>query len=97
MICLKIQHSFDKEAIVFINQDVESLNLLSRLKALKDGQCGEVINAPQVKMDNKDFGIGAQILHNLNLSKIKLMSNSNQSKWVGLIGYGLEIVGHVYF
>ena len=48
-------------------------------------------------MDNKDFGIGAQILHDINISKIKLMSNSEHSKRVGMVGYGLEIVDYVNF
>ena len=87
----------DKGAIVFINQDVESLNLLSRLRILKDNQSNDLVKAPQVKMDHKDFGIGAQILHDLNIHKIKLMSNSKQAKRVGMIGYGLEIVEYVNF
>ena len=90
-------NAFDKGAIVFINQDVESLNLLSRLRILKDQQNDKLIKAPQINMDAKDFGIGAQILHDLNINKIKLMSNSKQSKRVGMIGYGLEIVEYVNF
>ena len=46
-------------------------------------------------MDTKDFGIGAQILHDLNISKIKLLSNTDGSKRVGMIGYGLEIVDRI--
>jgi 3,4-dihydroxy 2-butanone 4-phosphate synthase/GTP cyclohydrolase II len=42
-------------------------------------------------MDNRDYGIGAQILHDLGISKIKLITN-NPKKRVGLMGYGLEIV-----
>jgi len=90
-------NTFDKGAIVFINQDVESLNLLSRLRVLKDNQSNDLVKAPQVKMDHKDFGIGAQILHDLNIHKIKLMSNSKQTKRVGMIGYGLEIVEYINF
>ena len=49
-------------------------------------------------MDEKDFGIGAQILHDLNINKIKLISNSKYSgKRVGMIGYGLEVVDYVSF
>lgn len=90
-------NAYEKGAIVFINQDVESLNLLSRLKVLRDNQNKDVVKAPPIKMDNKDFGIGAQILHDINISKIKLMSNSKQSKRVGMIGYGLEIVEYVNY
>ena len=47
-------------------------------------------------MDNKDFGIGAQILHDIHISKLKLISNTEQTKKrVGMIGYGLEIVDYV--
>ncbi len=93
----KLLNKEGKGAIVFINQDVESLNLLSRLRILKETQNEELVKAPQVRMDNKDFGIGAQILHDLNIHKLKLMSNSKQSKRVGMIGYGLEIVEYVNF
>ena len=48
-------------------------------------------------MDNKDFGIGAQILHDLEIHKIKLLSNSQQTKRVGMIGYGLEIVDYINY
>ena len=48
-------------------------------------------------MDSKDFGIGAQILHDLKISKLKLMSNALQTKRVGMIGYGLEIVEYVNY
>ena len=46
-------------------------------------------------MDEKDFGIGAQILYQLNIQKLALLSNSDQIKRVGLAGYGLEIVEYV--
>jgi 3,4-dihydroxy 2-butanone 4-phosphate synthase/GTP cyclohydrolase II len=48
-------------------------------------------------MDTRDFGIGAQILHDLNIHKLRLISNTQQSKRVGLIGYGLEIVDYVNY
>jgi 3,4-dihydroxy 2-butanone 4-phosphate synthase/GTP cyclohydrolase II len=48
-------------------------------------------------MDTKDFGIGAQILHDLNISKIRLLSNSAQTRRVGMVGYGLEIVEYVKY
>ncbi|NEV93566.1 3,4-dihydroxy-2-butanone-4-phosphate synthase [Psychroflexus sp. YR1-1] len=86
-----------KGAIVFINQDVQGLNLISRLKELKKNQNEGVAKAPGVVMDEKDFGIGAQILHDLGVHKIKLMSNSQQKKRVGMIGYGLEIIDYVTY
>ena len=88
----------EKGAIVFINQQNQSMNLLNRLSILKENQqVGEITKAPSIAMDNKDFGIGAQILHDLNISKIQLISNSKQTKRVGMIGYGLEITDYVNY
>lgn len=87
-----------KGAIIFINQQAESMNLLSRLSILKENQQeGQLVKAPRISMDSKDFGIGAQILHDLKISKINLLSNSLQTKRVGMIGYGLEIVDYVNY
>jgi len=86
-----------KGAIVFINQQSQALNLLNRLRGLKDNQTNGEMKAPNVVMDNKDFGIGAQILHDLHLHKLRLVSNSKQTKRVGMIGYGLEIVDYVNY
>ena len=93
---------FNKEgkgAIVFINQQSQSLNLLSRLNTLKEAQSdNDVAKAPRIVMDSKDFGIGAQILHDLGIRKIRLVSNSkNIKKRVGMIGYGLEITEYVNY
>ena len=87
----------EKGAIVFINQEVSSLNLLNRLRGLKENQENGEIKAPRLAMDNKDFGIGAQILHDLGIHKIKLLSNSQQKKRVGMIGYGLEITEYLSY
>ena len=85
-----------KGAVVFINQQAQSLNLLKRLAELKELQTEDgVAKAPGIRMDNRDFGIGAQILHDLGISKIRLISNSEQTKRVGMIGYGLEIIDYV--
>ena len=86
-----------KGAIVFINQDSESLNLLSRLAELKELQKKGIYRAPKIEMDNKDFGIGAQILHDLGIEKMRLMTNSPQTKRVGIVGYGLEIIDYVSY
>ncbi len=87
----------NKGAIVFINQEHQSFDLLRRLGSLKKMQKGETID-PLVKMDEKDFGIGAQILHDLKINKIRLISNSKYAgKRVGMIGYGLEVVDYVPF
>lgn len=81
-------------AIVFINQPLAYLNLLSRIRGLRENQANGIMKAPAITMDSKDFGIGAQILHDLNIQKIRLLTNSTQTKRVGMVGYGLEIVGY---
>ena len=88
-----------KGAIVFINQQYQSLNLLPRLKELKESQTKEKISkAPRIVLDTKDFGIGAQILHDIGIHKIRLISNGKEkTKRVGIIGYGLEILEYVNF
>ena len=88
-----------KGAILFINQEYNTLDLLKRLAELKELQAetDAIVKAPKIQMDNKDFGIGAQILHDINISKIKLMSNSEHGKRVGMVGYGLEIVDYINF
>lgn len=86
-----------KGAILFINQEVQSSDLLNRMTELKALQAKGIFKAPQIKMDIKDFGIGAQILHDIDISKIKLISNAQHTKRVGLIGYGLEITEYVEY
>lgn len=84
-----------KGAFVFINQEAQSLNLLNRIAELKELQKKGIFKAPKIDMDTKDFGVGAQILHDINISKIRLLSNSTQTKRVGIVGYGLEIVEQI--
>ena len=86
-----------KGAILFINQEIQPGELLTRITELKALQEKGIRKAPQVKMDVKDFGIGAQILHDIDITKIRLLSNSEQEKRVGMIGYGLEITENVRF
>jgi 3,4-dihydroxy 2-butanone 4-phosphate synthase/GTP cyclohydrolase II len=86
-----------KGAILFINQEMQTSNLLNRIVELKKLQSKGVFKAPQIKMDNKDFGIGAQILHDIDISKIRLVSNAEHTKRVGMIGYGLEIKEYVTY
>ncbi len=86
-----------KGVIIFINQQNQSQNLLSRLATLKEGQRKGKMKASAIKMDQRDFGIGAQILHDLNISKLRLITNTKQTKRVGMIGYGLEIVDYVNY
>jgi 3,4-dihydroxy 2-butanone 4-phosphate synthase/GTP cyclohydrolase II len=88
----------EKGVMVVINQQNKPTSTLNRLRILKKNQTsGKVIKAPRIEMDNRDFGIGAQILHDLNIHKLKLISNSTAKKRVGIIGYGLEIVDYVTY
>jgi 3,4-dihydroxy 2-butanone 4-phosphate synthase/GTP cyclohydrolase II len=86
-----------KGAILFINQQNQYKNLLNRLSVLKENQKKGELKAPAIAMDQRDFGIGAQILHDLNISKLKLVTNTQQTKRVGMIGYGLEIIDYVTY
>lgn len=92
----KLINDEGKGAIVFINQENQSFNLINRLALIKDLQVENDGQVPKMKLDEKDFGIGAQILHDLNISKLRLISNGKYiKKRVGIIGYGLEIVDNV--
>ena len=93
----KVINEAGKGAVLFINQELESFNLLNRIGELKVLQTQGQIMAPLIKMDAKDFGIGAQILHDIDISNIRLISNSEQTKRVGMIGYGLEISEYVKY
>ena len=87
----------EKGVIVFINQPANPVNVLFRLNEIKKLQSKGEYKTPPVVMDEKDFGIGAQILHNLKIHKIRLLTNSTQLKRVGMIGYGLEIVEYINY
>lgn len=79
--------------IVFINQDNQPINFLNQLSKLKK----EDLSKPK-EMDKKDYGIGAQILHDLGISKLRVLSNAkNISKRVGMTGYGLEITEYINY
>ena len=94
----KIINDDGKGAIIFINQENQSLNTLKRLKTLKSNQKNnKVVKAPRIHMDIKDFGIGAQILHDLDIHKLRLISNGKKEKRVGMIGYGLEIIEYINY
>jgi 3,4-dihydroxy 2-butanone 4-phosphate synthase/GTP cyclohydrolase II len=87
-----------KGAVVFINQENQSFNLLARLKILKESQAKNEPYLPNLKMDEKDFGIGAQILHDLGITKLRVLSNATTyRKRVGMTGYGLEIIEYVNY
>ena len=87
-----------KGVIVYLNQEGRGIGLLNKLKAYKLQEEGlDTVEANVelgFKMDERDYGVGAQILRDLGVRKIKLMTN-NPKKRAGLIGYGLEIVENV--
>lgn len=87
-----------KGVIVYMNQEGRGIGLLNKLKAYKLQEEGyDTVEANLklgFKMDSRDYGIGAQILRSLGVSKMKLMTN-NPKKRTGLVGYGLEIVENV--
>ena len=85
-----------KGAVIFINQPAKSENLLARLKKMKKST-SKNDRIPRLKMDSRDFGIGAQILHDLSIRKLRVLTNSKQKPRVGITGYGLEIVDYVKF
>lgn len=88
----------EKGAVIFINQQQSSENLLSRIEKFKGmQQKGKVDKAPPIVMDSRDFGIGAQILHDLKIKNLNLISNSNKMPRVGITGYGIKIVGYVNY
>ena len=93
----KIINDNGKGAIIFINQDMQSINMLQRISELKSLQIKGEMKAPKIIIDSKDFGIGAQILHDIDITKIRLVSNAEHSKRVGMIGYGLEITEYVNY
>jgi 3,4-dihydroxy 2-butanone 4-phosphate synthase/GTP cyclohydrolase II len=85
-------------AILYMNQEGRGIGLLNKLKAYKLQEQGmDTVEANLhlgFQMDQRDYGVGAQILRHLGISRLKLMSN-NPRKRTGLIGYGLEIVDTV--
>ena len=94
----KLINTEGRGAIVFINQENQSFNLVKRLDLIKELQQENLTAVPQIKLDDKDFGIGAQILHDLGINKLRLITNGKYvKKRVGIIGYGLEIVENVAY
>jgi len=87
-----------KGVIVYMNQEGRGIGLLNKLKAYKLQEQGrDTVQANEdlgFKADSRDYGVGAQILRDLDIHKINLMSN-NPQKRTGLMGYGLEIVDNI--
>jgi 3,4-dihydroxy 2-butanone 4-phosphate synthase/GTP cyclohydrolase II len=87
-----------KGVVLYMKQEGRGIGLLNKLKAYKLQEEGlDTVEANLqlgFDMDNRDYGIGAQILHDLGIRKIRLITN-NPKKRVGLMGYGLEIVENI--
>ena len=87
-----------KGAILYINQEGRGIGLMNKLRAYKLQEQGlDTVEANiklGFKMDERDYGVGAQILRDIGVQKMRLMTN-NPTKRAGLIGYGLEIVENV--
>ncbi len=95
---MKMVEKEGKGAILYMNQEGRGIGLLNKLKAYKLQEEGmDTVEANLhlgFQMDQRDYGIGAQILRHLGIQKLKLISN-NPKKRVGLVGYGLEIVENI--
>ncbi len=87
-----------KGAIIYMNQEGRGIGLMNKLKAYRLQENGmDTVEANLhlgFQMDQRDYGVGAQILRHLGITRLRLVSN-NPRKRVGLIGYGLEIVENI--
>ncbi|WP_421895735.1 bifunctional 3,4-dihydroxy-2-butanone-4-phosphate synthase/GTP cyclohydrolase II [Marinoscillum sp.] len=87
-----------KGVVLYMNQEGRGIGLLNKLKAYKLQEEGlDTVEANEklgFHMDQRDYGVGAQILRKMGVTKLKLITN-NPKKRIGLMGYGLEIVENV--
>ncbi|MBL4655177.1 MAG: GTP cyclohydrolase II, partial [Bacteroidia bacterium] len=87
-----------KGVVLYMKQEGRGIGLINKLKAYKLQEEGKDTAEANLelgfKIDERDYGVGAQILRDLGVSKLKLISN-NPKKRIGLIGYGLEIVENI--
>jgi 3,4-dihydroxy 2-butanone 4-phosphate synthase/GTP cyclohydrolase II len=95
---MKLVEAEGKGIILYMNQEGRGIGLLNKLRAYRLQEEGmDTVEANLhlgFQMDQRDYGVGAQILRYLNVHKLRLISN-NPKKRVGLIGYGLEIIDSV--
>ncbi len=95
---MKMVEAEGKGLVLYMNQEGRGIGLLNKLKAYKLQEEGRDTVEANLElgfgMDERDYGVGAQILRYLGISKMKLMSN-NPRKRAGLLGYGLEVVDNV--
>ena len=92
---LRMIEKAGKGLVLYMNQEGRGIGLLNKLKAYKLQEQGRDTVEANLElgfaMDERDYGVGAQILRHLGIQKMKLLSN-NPRKRAGLLGYGLEIV-----
>lgn len=95
---LKMVEQAGKGVVLYMNQEGRGIGLLNKLKAYKLQEQGRDTVEANLElgfdMDGRDYGVGAQILRHLGVSKMKLMSN-NPRKRAGLLGYGLEVIENI--
>jgi 3,4-dihydroxy 2-butanone 4-phosphate synthase / GTP cyclohydrolase II len=95
---MKMVNQEGKGVVLYMKQEGRGIGLLNKLRAYKLQEEGMDTVEANIQlgfdMDERDYGVGAQILRDLGISKIRLMTN-NPKKRVGLMGYGLEIVDNV--
>lgn len=95
---MKMVEEAGKGVVLYMNQEGRGIGLINKLKAYKLQEEGKDTVEANLELgfqaDHRDYGVGAQILRDLGISKLRLMSN-NPRKRTGLIGYGLEIVDNV--
>ncbi|HTF81126.1 MAG TPA: bifunctional 3,4-dihydroxy-2-butanone-4-phosphate synthase/GTP cyclohydrolase II [Cytophagales bacterium] len=95
---MEIVETEGKGVILYMHQEGRGIGLINKLKAYKLQEMGRDTVEANIElgfqMDERDYGVGAQILRDLGVSKIRLISN-NPKKRAGLIGYGLEIIDTV--
>ena len=95
---MKMIENDGKGVVLYMNQEGRGIGLINKLKAYKLQEEGYDTLEANLKLgfkgDARDYGVGAQILRAMNVSKVKLLSN-NPKKRVGLMGYGIKIVESV--
>jgi 3,4-dihydroxy 2-butanone 4-phosphate synthase/GTP cyclohydrolase II len=97
-VAMKMVENEGRGVVLYMKQEGRGIGLLNKLKAYKLQEEGLDTVEANIQlgfdMDIRDYGIGAQILHDLGITKLRLITN-NPKKRVGLMGYGLEIVENV--
>ena len=95
---LQIIEAEGKGVVLYMNQEGRGIGLLSKLKAYKLQEQGRDTVEANIELgfagDQRDYGVGAQILRELDVTKMRLISN-NPRKRAGLSGYGIEVVDTV--